>query len=237
MWLLSDQEYNQGVLLSLAPWITCGNIAMGNIRVLLIEDDILDAEQVLRSSNTVFPRVFDVVHVTRFLDAMDLIKKRSFQVIILDLGLPDNKGLKGVKTLMKLVPSVPVVVLTGIEDDDAAMEAISLGAQEFLSKNELAPNSLIRCIRHAIKRKQVSLEGPDQTQNANSLQLEKLTDLLKNVFFDVTHRVDELKKTELSTEQSKIVSEIEQITVNSAQSLAEITRERSMFVPLRTNDL
>lgn len=210
---------------------------MGNIRVLLIEDDILDAEQVLRSSNTVFPRVFDVVHVTRFLDAMDLIKKRSFQVIILDLGLPDNKGLKGVKTLMKLVPSVPVVVLTGIEDDDAAMEAISLGAQEFLSKNELAPNSLIRCIRHAIKRKQVSLEGPDQTQNANSLQLEKLTDLLKNVFFDVTHRVDELKKTELSTEQSKIVSEIEQITVNSAQSLAEITRERSMFVPLRTNDL
>ena len=65
---------------------------MANIRVLLIEDDILDAEQVMRSFNSVFPRVFDVVHVTRFLDAMEVIKKRSFQVIILDLGLPDNKG-------------------------------------------------------------------------------------------------------------------------------------------------
>ncbi len=210
---------------------------MGNIRVLLIEDDILDAEQVLRSFNSVFPRVFDVVHVTRFTDAIEEIKKRSFQVVILDLGLPDNRGLTGVKTLMKLMPSVPVIVLTGIEDDEAAMEAISLGAQEFVSKNDLAPNSLIRSIRHAIKRKQVSLEGPDQEQNSHSLQLGKLTDLLKSVSSDVTNRVGELKKTELSTEQSKIVSEIEQITVNSAHTLAEITRERSMFVPLRSNDI
>ena len=219
------------------PSIFRGNIAMANIRVLLIEDDILDAEQVMRSFNSVFPRVFDVVHVTRFLDATDEIKKRSFQVVILDLGLPDNKGLNGVKTLMQLIPSVPVIVLTGIEDEDSAMEAISLGAQEFLSKNELAPSSLIRSIRHAIKRKQVSLQGPDQEQNSNSLQLGKLTDLLKSVSAGVTIRVGELKKTELSTEQSKIVSEIEQITVNSAHTLAEITRERSMFVPLRSDDI
>ncbi len=210
---------------------------MGNIRVLLIEDDILDAEQVQRSFNSVFPRVFDVVHVTRFLDATEEIKKRTFQVVILDLGLPDNKGLRGVKTLMNLIPTVPVIVLTGIDDDDAAMEAISLGAQEFLSKNELAPNSLVRAIRHAIKRKQVSLEGPEQVQNTNSLQLGKLTDLLKSVSSNVTDRVCELKKTELSGAQSKLVSEIEQITVDSAHSLAEITRERSMFVPIRSDDI
>lgn len=208
---------------------------MSTIRVLLVEDDILDAEQVQRSFNSVFPKIFDVVHVTRFSDAIEAIKQRTFQVVILDLGLPDNKGIVGVETLMKLIPSVPVIVLTGIEDDDAAMQAISLGAQEFLSKNELVPNSLIRTIRHAIKRKQIAMEAPEQSRNSNSKQLEQLAEIIQSASVGVTKCVVALKETGLSTEQTSLVSEIEQITIHSAHSLSKIRNERSMFVPLKTD--
>ena len=81
---------------------TRGETVMSDLlSVLLIEDDIIDAERVERAFAIVSPMIFDCYHVPRFIDAIQEIKKRSFHVVILDLGLPDSAGLNGVERLMK----------------------------------------------------------------------------------------------------------------------------------------
>ena len=108
------------------------------LSVLLIEDDVLDAERVERAFSIVNPTIFSLDHVSRFIDAIQAIKKQQYHVVILDLGLPDSAGLNGVQRLMELIPSIPVIVLTGRDDDEEALAGIALGAQEFIDKNSVA---------------------------------------------------------------------------------------------------
>jgi diguanylate cyclase (GGDEF)-like protein/PAS domain S-box-containing protein len=74
--------------------------------------------------------------------------------VLLDWGLPDAQGLTGVEQVLTLAPATPVVVLTGLDDDEAARRAIHLGAQDYLTKNRLDPETLLRTVRHAIERQQ-----------------------------------------------------------------------------------
>ena len=113
---------------------------------------LLTRKSVIRSLGHVGPDVFDVVHVSRFLDAIQRIGGQSFHVVILDLGLPDSTGLNGIERLMTLIPETPVIVLSGWDDDEAAIRGIEFGAQEFITKDDLEPKRLVRAIRHAIKR-------------------------------------------------------------------------------------
>lgn len=72
--------------------------------------------------------------------------------ILLDLGLPDSQGLDTLRSVLQAAPTVPVVVLTGAEEDDLADDALLAGAQDFLEKAHLKPDSLARSLRHARDR-------------------------------------------------------------------------------------
>lgn len=86
--------------------------------MLLIEDDFEDSELIQRSFSRISEEMFDVHHVGRFRDAIQIIKTNSSNVVILDMGLPDSVGLNEVERLVSLIPQVPVIVLTGFNNED-----------------------------------------------------------------------------------------------------------------------
>jgi serine phosphatase RsbU (regulator of sigma subunit) len=118
-------------------------------RVLLIEDDDGDAflvEELLHETG----KVFDLHRVRTLAEAKAAVQNTS--CVLLDLGLPDTYQLDGLRWLQQNVPSVAVVVLTGLADEYLGEEAVRLGAQDYLVKGAVDGPLLDRVIRYAVER-------------------------------------------------------------------------------------
>ncbi len=127
------------------------------IRVLLLEDDLLDAKAIIRELNKWRRMVpISVKHVDRLSSAIACLQQNKFDVIVTDLHLPDSQGLETVKRLLGQESTIPVVVMTGSEqEEESAIEAIRHGAQDYMFKDKLDGALLMRVIRYAIQRKRV----------------------------------------------------------------------------------
>lgn len=121
-------------------------------RVLLVEDDIGDAELVGEYLAVTHAPRHEVVHVVRLEEARQLAIDSGFDVALLDLRLPDAAGIECVRALRASAPSMPLVVLTGLDDEALALDCIAAGAQDYLTKHELHPHALTRTIAHAVAR-------------------------------------------------------------------------------------
>ena len=122
--------------------------------VLLVEDNDGDADLVSEYMSAVMG-----VNVTRAVsidDAARAMADRSYQFIISDLTLPDARGLDAVRRLQPLAPDTPFIVLSGLDDEDLALQAVQHGAQDYLVKGQIDAPSLRRTLRHARERKQVA---------------------------------------------------------------------------------
>lgn len=129
-----------------------------SVKILLIEDNLAEArllQEVLKEAKF---KQFSLVHVKRLGEALNRLKEDFFDIILLDLTLPDSQGLASLKPLNKHAPSLPIVVLTNTNDDELAIEAVRQGAQDYLVKRHVNADVLARSLRYAIERKQV-LEG------------------------------------------------------------------------------
>lgn len=201
------------------------------ICVLLIEDDLEDAELIQRSFLRVSEEMFDVHHVGRFRDAIQIIKTNSFNVVILDLGLPDSIGLNGVERLMSLIPQVPVIVLTGLDNEDEATRGIELGAQEFLQKGDISSKQLVTKIRHAIKRMQYTNnligQGADAIQ---SKRLDDLADSVRQATTEIGASVKSLGVTDLTEDQLTIVEDIKRSSLESLNAVDRLVPNSIEFV-------
>ena len=122
-------------------------------RVLLIEDNPDDA-CLLREALHEAREEIQLVHVGQLEDAAKLLREEAFQLILLDLSLPDSQGIETVVRVQGQSPSVPIVVLTGLDDDNIALQAVRAGAQDYLVKGEIDARNLLRSIRYASERKQ-----------------------------------------------------------------------------------
>jgi diguanylate cyclase (GGDEF)-like protein/PAS domain S-box-containing protein len=121
--------------------------------VLLIEDDHGDARllrEMLRESGAYNTKL---THVASMSDAETELAIPVVDVILLDLGLPDAEGLGAVRRAHTAAPQIPLVVLTGLDDDSIALRALQEGAQDYLVKGQLDPRGLLRALRYAIERK------------------------------------------------------------------------------------
>ncbi|MDY6930438.1 MAG: ATP-binding protein [Halobacteriota archaeon] len=122
-------------------------------RVLLIEDNPGDArliKEMLRFSNTT---KFELTQVESIDKAFKTLENGSFDIILSDLGLPDSWGLDTFHKLHIHVPKVPIIVLTGLNDDVTGTKAVREGAQDYLIKGQVDGDILIRAIYYAIERK------------------------------------------------------------------------------------
>lgn len=94
-----------------------------------------------------------IVHETRLADGLDRLNEELVDVVLLDLNLPDSEGLQTVEHFRDYNDAVPVVVLTGLRDREVGVEALRRGAEEYLVKDEVNPDLLVRSVYHAIERK------------------------------------------------------------------------------------
>jgi PAS domain S-box-containing protein len=124
-------------------------INKNNFKILLIEDNPGDADLI----REMLPETYAIEHVTRLHDALSLIAASPYDMVFADLGLPDSQGLETIERIFGIAKNQPVIVLTGLHDEEIGAKAISLGAQDFLVKGEFTAPILIRSIRYALERK------------------------------------------------------------------------------------
>jgi diguanylate cyclase (GGDEF)-like protein/PAS domain S-box-containing protein len=121
--------------------------------VLLIEDNAGDARILREMFNEGGSNDTELMHVGCMSDAELRLAKPSVDVILLDLGLPDAQGLGAVRRAHAAAPRVPLVVLTGLDDDSMAVQALQEGAQDYLVKGQIETRGLLRALRYAVERK------------------------------------------------------------------------------------
>jgi DNA-binding response OmpR family regulator len=127
------------------------------IKVLLIEDNLGDFELILRMLDKSENVKFELSHTQKLGSGLELLEMNKFDIILLDLGLPDCEGLNSFKVIFKKYSTTPIIILTGLANEETGIKSIKYGAQDYLVKGEFNGKLLVRAIQYAIERKK--LEG------------------------------------------------------------------------------
>jgi len=126
------------------------------IAIILVEDSVTDAFLIEKTLEEVVEFEYRLVRAQRLSDALSHAQSNHFDVALLDLGLPDARGLDAVRTFIRISPNVPVLVLTGLDDASVGLLAIQEGAQDYLLKRDIQASELSRAIRYAIERHRIA---------------------------------------------------------------------------------
>ena len=128
------------------------------LQVLLVEDNSADARLLREMFSKEPPGSFQLTHLMRLSEALTHLAKGGVDIVLLDMGLPDAHGLEPVQRALAVAPGVPVIVLTGMEDEELAAQAMKEGAQDYLIKGQIENRALPRALRHAIERHRMHAE-------------------------------------------------------------------------------
>ena len=120
--------------------------------VLLVEDNPGDARLIELMLDEIRPKRFSLQHVERLSRAIRILEREQFGLVLLDLGLPDSQGLDTFAAVHAAAPGIPVVVLTGNQDEVVGSEAVQAGAQDYLVKDQLDGATFVRALGYAIER-------------------------------------------------------------------------------------
>lgn len=132
-------------------------LAPSTLRVLVVEDNPGDAELLVETLDDVAPgdTTFSCRCVVRLADARVALDEWPADVVLLDLTLPDGRGLDSLAAVRAAAPELPVVVMTGLADDAIALRALQAGAQDYLVKGRDGGGAIRRAVRHAVERQRL----------------------------------------------------------------------------------
>ena len=122
-------------------------------RALLLEDNEMDAAITCRLLEDGVVGGFDVVRCTTLADAIEQLTRHNFEIALIDLNVPDSEGLETAREALKAGPHTAIIVLTGASETQLAMEALDMGAQDFLPKSAISEHVLARVIQYSMRRK------------------------------------------------------------------------------------
>jgi len=123
-----------------------------SIQALLVEDNPGDARLIKEALAEISRPHFRLEWAINLGKAEETLAQKQFAVILLDLSLPDSQGMNTVHRIEQAAPNTPVVILTGLDDEALAVEAVRSGAQDYLVKSDVTPHLLTRVVRYAIER-------------------------------------------------------------------------------------
>ena len=127
-------------------------------RILLVEDNPGDARLIRETLREAESLPFQLTHADRLAAAEERLAAEAYDVVLLDLSLPDAHGLETVRRTLAAGAEVPIIVLTGLDDEATAVAAVQAGAQDYLAKGRLDGTLLARAIRYAMERKRLERE-------------------------------------------------------------------------------
>ena len=160
------------------------------MNIFLIEDDISDAFLIKKSILSVNPD-YKISHYERLKESIEHLKNNRYDIILLDLDLPDSFGLQTLEILRSNISKIPIVVLTGTDDMEMDVKSLRLGAQDYLAKKYMDSNLLAQIIRHAIERHAIEEQLKRRTlelEKANS-ELKKLSSMKDDFINTVSHEL------------------------------------------------
>jgi len=174
------------------------------IRLLVVEDTDADFRIVAEYIKDDPLAKFEIFRCRTLSEALNVLARNKFQAALLDLGLPDSRGLSIIDAISRADPRAAILVLTGMDDENIGAEALERGAQDYLVKGKIQPDMLFRGIRYAIERKKARdvLERDKET-------FERL----------VAERTAELVAVQVELERAKRLSEIGRLAATVAHEL------------------
>jgi PAS domain S-box-containing protein len=122
------------------------------ISLLLVEDNRADAYLLIEMLEEAEPEQWQIVYAKSLNLALESLSNSRFEIILLNLSLSDSKGLNTITRIQTVAPDLPIVVLTGTDDRELALQAITSGAQDYLVKGTISTEVLLRVIHYAIER-------------------------------------------------------------------------------------
>jgi CheY-like chemotaxis protein len=131
---------------------------MRNTSLLIVEDNPADVLLIKEQLSEAPQKHYDIAVDETLADAIERLKKNDIDVVLLDLSLPDSSGLDTVRTLITRYPNVVIIVLTGLQDEQVALQAVRYGAQDYIEKNQITSTLLNRSISYSIERKKALQE-------------------------------------------------------------------------------
>lgn len=168
----------------------------GRFRVLLIEDNPGQVQLIHAILRKLGGSSYELVSATSLTAGLERLNEGGFDVILLDLMLPDSQGLDTFLKVHARAQEVPIVVLSGIDDEALAVHVVRKGAQDYLIKGQVTNQSLVLAIRHAIERQRIQAE----------VALRQYADRLQAL----SRRLVEVQETERRTIASELHDEIGQ---------------------------
>jgi two-component system cell cycle sensor histidine kinase/response regulator CckA len=215
------------------------NSGSPHITGLLIEDNPRDArliQEMLKNPNKSANKTIDIQLdiAGNLLDGLKKLDNNHYDVILLDLTLPDSQGLDTFETIHVNANQIPVIVLSGLDDKTVAIQAVHDGAQDYLVKGHVDEDLLIRAIGYAIERKRVEEEkNKIQTQLFQAQKLEAIGVLAGGIAHDFNNLMTTIQgftdvilmKTDDSDPSFHALQQIR----SSASSAADLTRQMLLF--------
>jgi len=125
------------------------------IKILLFEDNPGDARLFIETLKDISSQRYETTHVGSLAEGLSMLADKAVDIILLDLGLPDSQRLDTLIKLKAQVLGIPIVVLTGIDDEEIALCAVQQGAQDYLVKQKINTEIIFRVIRFAIERQKL----------------------------------------------------------------------------------
>lgn len=141
------------------------------LRILLIEDSAGDARLLREMLSREKTDSYELTHVVRMSEGIAHLARGTTDIVLVDLGLPDEHGLETVRRAKAAAPGVPVIVLTGLDDETLAGEATAAGAEDYLIKGQIESRALPRTLRHAIERSR--LQAAAELSQTRQIQLKE----------------------------------------------------------------
>lgn len=152
-------------------------MTLERISVLLVEDNPADARLLREAVREVEGSQIRLSHADTLSSALERLEQEHFDVIMLDLSLPDADGLETVRRAHARAPGVPIVVLTGLDDEDVAIRAVREGAQDYLVKGQVTSHLLVRAMRYATERKR-AIEALQRSEEYYRSLIENALDVI-----------------------------------------------------------
>ena len=147
-------------------------------RILLVEDNAGDARLLREMLNDQQSVEIELKHIGRLRDLDPCLRDNAVDVILLDLGLPDAQGLEAVRRTRLAAPDVALIVITGLDDEEIAVQALKEGAQDYIAKGNIDTRGLMRALRNAFERNAMEMAARAMSQQmAHSAEHDFLTGL------------------------------------------------------------
>jgi len=211
------------------------DINKGELKILLVEDNIEDAELIEQLIWMKEKYQWKTQRVERLEEALKCLSDGYFDVVVLDLFLPDSRGLDTLNKLIAKQSSTPVVVMTGLNDETIGCQAVQKGAQDYLVKGQITSDMFIRSLEYAIERKKLERMKDEllsyvnhELSNPLTIIKESISQIAEGLLGDVNAKQKHFLGTSLSS-INRLIMITEDLLLSTKLELGKLSIEKEIF--------